>query len=271
LIKPGFLQILPQKQSSRPVKDIWKIFEGNKIAYLKRDWPYGEKEIKPSPKAEKLFLQFYEDLQYETSDIFTFAREAFFLDYEWEAKALEEKNQQKPQFFYFLLNGLNIIETYFYKYSFPELIGNLEQEDINKFGLVIEKYYKFYDQVLGKHLTSLKEDELLIVYSSHGIEPLPLWKGFIELILGNKDVSAYHENAPEGVILFYGKGIARGKNIEGMKIIDIAPTLLYYLGLPVGRDMDGIVKSSVFLEDFTSENPIFYISSYEEISIKPPS
>jgi len=271
LIRSGFLEILPPKQSSLPVKDIWKIFEDNRIAYLKKDWPYGAEEIKPSPRAEKLFLQFYEDLQHETSDIFAFARDAFFLDYEWEARALEEKNQQKPQFFYFLLNGLNIIETYFYKYSFPELIGNIEQEDINKYGFVIEKYYKFYDQLLGKHLASMKEDELLIVYSSHGIEPLPLWKRFVEWILGNKDVSAYHENAPEGVILFYGKGISRGKNIEGMRIIDIAPTLLYYLGLPVGRDMDGIVKSSVFMKDFTSENPIFYISSYEEISIKPPS
>jgi hypothetical protein len=271
LIRPGFLEILPREKTSQPVKDIWKIFEDNRIAYLKRDWPYDEKEVKPSPKAEKLFLQFYEDLQDETSDIFAFAKEAFFLDYEREAKASEEKNQQKPQFFYFLLNGLNIVETYFYKYSFPELIGNLEQEEINKFGFVIEKYYRFYDQILGKLLASMKEDELLIVYSSHGIEPLPLWKRFVEWILGNEDVSAYHENAPDGVILFYGKGIARGKNIEGMRIIDIAPTLLYYLGLPVGRDMDGIVKSSVFQEDFTTENPIFYISSYEEISIKAPS
>jgi len=270
LIRPGFLQILPMEKSSHLVKDIWKIFEDNRIAYLKRDWPYDEEEVMPSPKAEKLFLQFYEDLQFEESDIFTFAKNAFFLDYEWEAKALEEKNQKKPQFYYFLLNGLNIVEAYFYKYSFPELIGSLEQEEIDKFGLVIEKYYKFYDQILGKLLASMKEDELLIVYSPHGIEPLPLWKRFIEWILGNKDVSAYHENAPEGVILFYGKGIARGKNIEGMRIIDIAPTLLYYLGLPVGRDMDGIVKSSVFMKDFTTENPIFYISSYEEISIKPP-
>lgn len=271
LIRPGFLQILPQRQSSHPIKDIWKIFEDNRIAYLKRDWPCDEEGLQPSPKAERLLLQFYEDLQDETSNIFTFAKEAFFLDYEWEAKALEEKNQKKPQFFYFLLNGLNIVETYFYKYSFPELIGNIDQEDINKYGLVIEKYYNFYDQILGKHLAALKEDELLIVYSPHGTEPLPLWKRFVEWILGNKDVSAYHDNAPEGVILFYGKGIARGKNIEGMRIIDIAPTLLYYLGLPVGRDMDGIVKISVFMKDFTAENPIFYISSYEEISIKSPS
>jgi len=47
--------------------------------------------------------------------------------------------------------------------------------------------------------------------------------------------------------------------------------LLYFLGLPVGRDMDGIVRSLVFNDDFIAENPIIYISSYEEFLIKPPS
>jgi len=110
----------------------------------------------------------------------------------------------------------------------------------------------------------------LIVYSPHGIEAVPLWKRFVDLIFGNADVSAYHELAPEGVVFFYGKEIVRGKNIEGMKLIDIAPTLLNYLGLPVGKDMDGIVNSSIFMERFKIENPVLYISSYEEIAIKQP-
>ena len=55
-----------------------------------------------------------------------------------------------------------------------------------------------------------------------------------------------------------------------MKLIDIAPTLLNYLGLPVGKDMDGIVNSSIFMERFKLGNPVLYISSYEEIAIKQP-
>jgi hypothetical protein len=34
--------------------------------------------------------------------------------------------------------------------------------------------------------------------------------------------------------------------------------------------MDGIVRSQVFVKEFTAENPVFYISSYEDIRIKPP-
>ena len=69
---------------------------------------------------------------------------------------------------------------------------------------------------------------------------------------------------PDGVVFFYGNGIGKRNTVEGMRIVDIAPTLLYYLGLPVGKDMDGIVQSPVFVGDFTAENPIFSISSYEE-------
>jgi len=270
LIRFGLLQILPQKQSPYPhTKDIWRIFEDNRITYFKKDWPYKQKRANPSQKAQRLLVQFFKSLQYDPRDIIILAKEAFFHDYEWERKALQEKNRSNPQLFCLLLNGLNIVETYFYKYSFPDY-AETAQEDINKFGTVIEKYYQFYDQIIGKYLASLKENELLIVYSPHGIEPLPLWKRFVEWILGNRNVSAYHELSPEGVIFLYGKGITKGKNIEGMKIVDIAPTLLYYLGLPVGKDMDGTVRSDIFVIEFTSENPISFISSYEEISIKTP-
>ena len=34
--------------------------------------------------------------------------------------------------------------------------------------------------------------------------------------------------------------------------------------------MDGIVRSTVFGDDFIAENPIIYISSYEEFEIRTP-
>lgn len=267
LTKTGLLQIMPN-QSLHITKDIWGIFEGNNINFLKRDWPYQRSDVTPSEKTEKLFNSFFQELQYEKSNVFDKLKQAFFRDSEFEEMVTEEKNRAQPQIVYFLLNGLNIVETYFYKYSFPDLFGDIEQEVISKYGSVIEKYYQFYDQIIGKYLATMKEDELLIIYSSHGTEPLPLWKRFVERILGNPEVSAYHENAPEGVVFFYGKSIVKGKNIEGTSLIDIAPTLLYYLGLLVGKDMDGIVQSSIFVDEFTAENPVPYIFSYDEVTIK---
>jgi len=249
-------------------KDIWKIFEDYGATYVKKDWPFNLEIEKPSQKAETSFNYLFEDLKFETDEIFQLAKNAFYTDVEFEESVTELKNQQQPQMLYFFLNGLNIAESYFYKYSFPELFGILNQDEINKYSTVIERYYQFYDQIISKYLASLKMgEELLVVYSPHGTEPLPLWKRFVEWMLGNADISAYHERAPEGVVFFYGQEINKGKNISGIKLVDIAPTLLNYLGLPVGKDMDGIVKSSIFLNEY--KNPVLYISSYEDYKINP--
>jgi hypothetical protein len=75
-------------------------------------------------------------------------------------------------------------------FSFPEEYGDIAQERIERYGPVIERYYDYYDGLIGKFLTGLKEDEILVVYSLFGVEPLPLWKRFVERLLGDPDVSA---------------------------------------------------------------------------------
>jgi hypothetical protein len=70
------------------------------------------------------------------------------------------------------------------------------------------------------------------------------------------------------VIFFYGKGVERGKPIEGFRLVDIVPTALYYLGLPVGRDMDGLVRGSLFTKEFADVNPVLQISSYEDVAVR---
>ncbi|MFC2166932.1 hypothetical protein ACFLQZ_03100 [Acidobacteriota bacterium] len=268
LLRTPILKVEPITPQVR-TKDIWKIFEDNKTTYIKKDWPFNLEIEAPSQKAETTFNYFFEDLKFETDEIFRLVKTALYKDVEFEESVTELRNQMKPQMLYFFLDGLNIAESYFYKYSFPELFGILDQEELNKYSTVIERYYQFYDQIISKYLASLKMgEELLVVYSPHGTEPLPLWKRFIEWMLGNAEISAYHERAPEGVVFFYGQGVNKGKNISGMKLIDIIPTLLNYLGMPVGKDMDGIVKSSIFLDEY--KNPGLYISTYEDYKITTP-
>jgi len=251
-------------------KDIWTIFKDNKTEYLVQDWPYYRGITAPSQKAETRFNLIFDDLKLDNSLIFERVKRAFYSDFEYEDQVMQKRAETQLQIVYLMLDGLNTVERFFYKYSFPDLFGNIEQDEINRYSSVIERYYQFYDDIIGKYLASRKENELLIVFSPHGIEPLPLWKRVEEWLLGDADISAYHELAPDGVVFFYGKEIWKGKNIEPMRLIDIAPTLLNYLGLPIGKDMDGIVFSSLFREEFKLENPVLYISSYEEHTIKQP-
>jgi predicted AlkP superfamily phosphohydrolase/phosphomutase len=66
----------------------------------------------------------------------------------------------------------------------------------------------------------------------------------------------------EGVLIISGKHIKRGNSVRA-HILDITPTILYLLGLPVARDMEGRVLIEAIEEGFLKENPIRYIDSYE--------
>ena len=45
-------------------------------------------------------------------------------------------------------------------------------------------------------------------------------------------------------------------------VADITPTVLYFLGLPIGRDMDGTARTDFFQPAFTASRPVAFIPSY---------
>jgi predicted AlkP superfamily phosphohydrolase/phosphomutase len=51
-----------------------------------------------------------------------------------------------------------------------------------------------------------------------------------------------------GIFLAMGPGIAQGKVLEGARLIDVPPTILHAMELPVSSDMDGNVLSDVFAD-----------------------
>ena len=59
-----------------------------------------------------------------------------------------------------------------------------------------------------------------------------------------------------GLLMMSGKGVRPGASIEGAGIEDMAPTILYAMGCPVPKDMDGKVLSGVFTEEFRSQVPL---------------
>jgi len=89
-------------------------------------------------------------------------------------------------------------------------------------------------------------------------------------------ISGTHSNAPDGVIIMRGPGVDReagincknvilGEAVQKSNIMDIAPTMLYLMGLPVGADMDGRVLVNAFTRDYLKKHPITTIPSYQTL------
>jgi len=59
-----------------------------------------------------------------------------------------------------------------------------------------------------------------------------------------------------GVLLAWGPHVRRGARIEGATMLDVAPTLLYDMGLPVPDNMEGRVLAGLLDPDFVAAHPV---------------
>jgi predicted AlkP superfamily phosphohydrolase/phosphomutase len=60
----------------------------------------------------------------------------------------------------------------------------------------------------------------------------------------------------DGILIAKGPFISQQASLETIDITDLAPTILYALGVPVPRDMDGSVAREMFQPRFLSEHPV---------------
>jgi len=159
--------------------------------------------------------------------------------------------------------GLDQIGHYFLRYAQPADFGDVTEQERRRLGSVLERHYSAIDDAIGRAMAGLGPDDLLIVASGYGMEPLGLGKRMIERMIGDPDVSGTHEGSPDGFLLAYGASVARGRQQARASVVDLVPTILYFLGLPLGRDMDGYARTDLFQRSFTEERPITFIPTYD--------
>ena len=160
------------------------------------------------------------------------------------------------------LQGLDAVGHHFLRFAMPQEFGDVSDEERRQYGRALDQYYAYVDAELGRVLSRLADGDLLLVVSPFGIEPLSLPKRLLERALGDPTLSGTHERAPDGFLLAYGGVVKPGRYPRG-SIVDLTPTLLYYFGLPIGRDMDGFARADIFTSEFTAERPVAYIPTYE--------
>jgi hypothetical protein len=157
--------------------------------------------------------------------------------------------------------GVDAVGHYFLRYADPSAFGDVSEDERRRYGRVLEEYYGFVDTVVGRVLETLGADDLLLVVSGFGMAPLSPGKRVLEQFVGNERLSGTHERAPDGFLLAYGASVAQVRPLRA-SVLDVTPTILYYLGLPVGRDMEGFARTDLFRPSFTASRPITFIPSY---------
>jgi hypothetical protein len=126
----------------------------------------------------------------------------------------------------------------------------------------LDAAYAEVDAAVGRERARLRPGDLLLVVSPFGMERVSLAKRLLARMLQQPDVTGTHEGAPDGFVIAYGRDVVHAELPRG-SIVDLAPTVLYYLGLPVGRDMDGYARTDLFTRAYRREHPVTFISTHE--------
>lgn len=69
-------------------------------------------------------------------------------------------------------------------------------------------------------------------------------------------ISGTHTRTTHGIFLAAGPDVDPAADLEGIHIHDVAPTLLFTLGLPVAEDFAGRPWTALFREEFLRANPL---------------
>jgi predicted AlkP superfamily phosphohydrolase/phosphomutase len=166
-------------------------------------------------------------------------------------------------------HGYDVAGHLFYRYAHPEAFGDVRADEARRYGHVLERYASLVERWVADLERQLRPEDVLVVVSGHGLAPTPLWRRLLGALTGTAVGAASHAGAPDGVLLIAGEGIRSGSAPAGASVLDVAPTLLYLMGLPVARDMEGRVLTEILDPAFAEENPVTFIPSYESLAVTP--
>lgn len=173
-----------------------------------------------------------------------------------------------PPFFATYYHGLDVVGHAFTRFAHPDRFGNVGVEEARRYGAVCDAYAEMLSRWVGEAAQALGPGEVLLVVSGHGMQPVPVWRRLVGWLEGGERASASgtHAGAPDGVLLAMGDGIRAGAILQEASVLDVAPTILYLMGLPVARDMEGRVLTEMLDEEFTRTHHLSFVPSYDAVA-----
>ncbi len=148
--------------------------------------------------------------------------------------------------------ALGAISQIFLRYNPPRPPWVAEIE-FNLYQNVIRGACRTLDRMLHQLVQAAGEDAAVLVVSAHGVRR----RESSPARVGAADNDAW--KSPHGIFAGAGPGLAADALVVGATVLDVAPTVLTWFGLPLGDDMEG----RVLLEGFTTAPEVGRVPSWE--------
>ncbi len=213
-------------------------------------------EIDPARLADLGNRAPYSFLQALAGDLWRESLTLFLLDERPDTRAL-----------FLMLPGLaEVSERNFGGFAAVQFSGVRRRQLVESAQLVTD-YYRQLDRFLAQLWEQRAGPRILAVVSAYGFEAPEGWFKLIAALTG-RTRHGRSQRAPDGLLILAGDGLRAGAFLETVELVDVMPTLLYALGFPIARDLDGQVLTRAFSSAFLARNPLSVVPSYE--TLVPP-
>lgn len=142
----------------------------------------------------------------------------------------------------------------------PPRLPEIDATRQRRFGPVVERTYEFHDRLLARFVEAADEKTVVIVVSDHGFRSGPARPAHDSRV-ETPTAADWHERF--GVFVAAGPGIRAGTEVDEASILDVFPTLLALLGMPVANDLEGKVLTRALTDEFLAAHPVRSTDTFE--------
>jgi tetratricopeptide (TPR) repeat protein len=136
-------------------------------------------------------------------------------------------------------------------------------EDYHRYRDAVTGFYVRQDALIGTVLAAAGGDATVLVVSDHGFKS---GAGRPAAVLPYTTQQPVEWHDEDGLLILSGPGARRGARLfQRATLFDIAPTLLYLLGLPAAEDMPGRILFEAIDPAFAAAHPVRSLASYETV------
>jgi hypothetical protein len=273
-LAPGMASARVVEERDLLAKPLWRILDGLRVETVMLRWPISgspgpagldEESAERSAKAREWLGRLRGTTsRVESGDAGADAEilAAVTRDLRINDALLRVASGSSPRFLGAYLPGLGSIAASYLKFVRPQESQGVAEEEIERYGHVLDRYYEMLDAFIGSVRAWLPDEGYLVIVSAYGTEPLGPLDRLGRRLAGLPPAAAGHDSGPAGILILDGPGVAPGKQADDLRVVDVVPLCLYLLGMPVGRDMDGRLPRQLFQRSFLESNAITFIPTY---------
>jgi len=129
-------------------------------------------------------------------------------------------------------------------------------------GGLVPEAYRYMDECLGDVMDAVGDEANIVIVSDHGFGSATGQYGIQVSKEGREWLSGNHRRS--GIFLAAGPDFKHGP-CDGMSIMDVTPTLLALLDLPVSEEIDGRIPRPIFRDGFFDDHPVQTVTSYRDV------